>query len=298
MPARVHHDRCMGRVILGSEAIARGEITRGQLRSRYRAIYRDVYQPREAKPSLHANTVGAWLWSQRNGVITGRAASALHGARWVDDDAPVELLWANNRPPTRIITRRDRIDEDEIVHIDGLPVATLQRTAFDLGRYLPRGIAVAHLDALACATGVTAEEVLPLADRYKGARGVRRFREVIQLMDAGGQSPKETWLRLLLIDAGFPRPQTQIPVYDREYGWAYIDMGWEDLLIGLEYDGEQHRTDPRRYAKDIAKHRMLQRRNWIIIRVISEHRVSQIIGWTRDARSRREREARAVNSAA
>ncbi len=33
-------------------------------------------------------------------------------------------------------------------------------------------------------------------------------------MDAGAQSPKETWLRLLLIDAGFPRPQTQIPVFD------------------------------------------------------------------------------------
>jgi hypothetical protein len=27
----------------------------------------------------------------------------------------------------------------------------------------------------------------------------------------GAQSPKETWLRLLLIQAGLPRPQTQIP---------------------------------------------------------------------------------------
>jgi len=288
----------MGEIILGSEAIASGEITRGQLRSRYRSIYRDVYEPREAKQSLRANTVGAWLWSRRQGVIAGRAASALHGARWVDEDTPVELLWANNRPPAGIITRRDRISDDEIVQVDGLPVATPQRTAFDLGRYLPRGLAVAHLDALACATGVTAHEVLPLANRYKGARGVRRFREAIHLMDAGGQSPKETWLRLLLIDAGFPRPQTQIPVYDDEYGWAYIDMGWENLLIGVEYDGDQHRTDPRRYSRDIAKHRMLHRRNWIIIRVINEHHPNQIIDWIHDARARRERDARAANSAA
>ena len=278
--------------------MARGEVTRGQLRSRYRAIYPDVHMQREVEQSLHASTVGAWLWSRRQGVITGRAASALYGARWIDDDTPVELIWANNRPPRGIITHRDRIADDEIVHIDGMPVATLQRTAFDLGRYLPRGKAVAHLDALACATGITANEVLPLCDRYKGARGVRRFREAIQLMDAGAESPKETSVRLLLIDAGFPRPCTQIPVYDKEYGWAYIDMGWEDLLIGVEYDGEQHRTDPRRYAKDIAKHRMLQRRNWIIVRVIKDHRSNQIIDWVQDAWARREREPKAANNAA
>jgi hypothetical protein len=288
----------MGSIILASEAMARGEITRGQLRSRYRPLYPNVHVQRETEQSLHANTVGAWLWSRRQGVITGRAASALHGAQWVDDDTPIELVWANNRPPRGIITRRDRIADDEIVLVDGLPVATRQRTAFDLGRYLTRGRAVAHLDALACATGLSADEVLPLADRYKGSRGVRRFREAIQLMDAGGQSPKETWVRLLLIDAGFPRPQTQIPVYDKEYGWAYIDMGWEDLLIGVEYDGEQHRTDPRRYSRDIAKHRMLQRRNWIIIRVINEHRSHHIVGWVHDAWARREREPRAANSAA
>lgn len=292
------HDRCMGRVILGSESIARGEVTRGQLRSRYRRIFRDVYEPREAEPSLRANTVGAWLWSGRQGVITGRAAASLHGAKYVDDGTPVELVFANNRPPKGIVTRRDRIADDEVVPIHGLPVATVQRTAFDLGRYLPRGVAVAHLDALARATGITAEEVLPLGDRYRGARGVRGFRDAIHMMDAGGHSPRETWLRLLLIDAGFPIPQTQIPVYDREYGWAYIDMGWPDLLIGLEYDGEQHRKDSDQYARDIAKHRMLQRRNWIIIRVIKGHRPIQVIDWVRDAESRREREARAVSSVA
>jgi hypothetical protein len=288
----------MGRIFLGTEAIERGELTRGQLRSRYRSIYRDVYIPRDAEQSLHTSTVGAWLWSGRRGVITGRAASALHGDRWVDDGTPVELLCANNRPPTGIITRRDRIGDDEIVRVDGIPVAAAQRTAFDLGRYLPRGVAVAHLDALARATGLTAHDVLPLAERYKGARGVRRFREAIDLMDPGGHSPKETWLRLLLVDSGFPRPQTQVPVYDTEYGWAYIDMGWEDLLIGLEYDGDQHRTDPRRYAMDIAKHRMLSRRNWIILRVIKEHRPHQIINWVREAWSRREREAMVANRAA
>ena len=57
-------------------------------------------------------------------------------------------------------------------------------------------------------------EVLLLAKRYRGARGLRRLKEALPLVDGGAASPKETWLRLLLIDAGFPRPTTQILVLD------------------------------------------------------------------------------------
>jgi len=56
--------------------------------------------------------------------------------------------------------------------------------------------------------------VLALTRRHKGARGVRRPTAALSLMDPGAQSPKETWLRLLLIDAGFPPPATQIPVHN------------------------------------------------------------------------------------
>jgi hypothetical protein len=138
----------MDRVFLGSEAIASGNITRGQLRSRYRAIYPDVYEPKAVKPSLHANTTGAWLWSKRRGVITGRAAAALHGALWFDEAAPVELMWQNCNPPPGIVCRDERFTCDEVVEIDDMAVATIERTAFDLGRHLPRGAAVSHLDAI------------------------------------------------------------------------------------------------------------------------------------------------------
>ena len=73
------------------------------------------------------------------------------------------------------------------------------------------------------------------------------------LMDAGAQSPKETWLRLLLISGGFPRPQTQIPLYDNGYPFAHLDMGWEDIKLAVEYDGDQHRADRVRYVKDIRR---------------------------------------------
>lgn len=289
----------METTFVGSEALARGELTRGRLRSAYRAVFPDVYQLRIAEPSLYSTTKAAWLWSKRRGVITGRAASALHGARWVDANTPIELIWTNNRPPPGIVTRNDRFRYEEVVELDGMPVATIQRTAYDLGRFLPRGSAVAHLDALANATGLKPEHVLPLTDRYKGVRGVRSCRNALALMDSGAQSPKETWLRLLLIDAGFPRPTTQIPVVDHdELPFAYLDMGWEDVMIAVEYDGDQHRSDRTRYVWDIRRLERVRRRGWLHIRVIKEDRPRDVLDRVRDAWAQREAEGRVVKDVA
>jgi hypothetical protein len=285
----------MGDVIVGSQSVLAGTITRASLRWNYRAIFPDIYVPKDVEPTLAVRTRGAWLWSRRRGVITGRAAAALHGARWVDDATEIELLWANNHCPDGIITRRERIAPGEITWIDGMPVATPARTGLDLGRYLPRDIAVAHLDALASATGVTAEEILDLTYRYKGRHGVRLCREAVELVDAGAQSPQETRLRLLLIDKGFPPPQTQIPVID-QYGFefAYLDMGWKDMRIAVEYDGDHHRTDTDQYRWDARRLRKLSDAGWIVVRVMAGDRNDEVIAWVEQAWDRRQREAMAV----
>ncbi len=103
----------------------------------------------------------------------------------------------------------------------------------------------------------------------KGHRNIRRARHALTLVDAGSESPRETWLRLLLIQAGYPPPQTQIPVYG-PYGElvGIVDMGWEDIKIALEYEGEHHRTNSRVFNNDIARHEtMTTDLDWIAIRV-------------------------------
>ena len=283
----------MDDIFLGSEAIARGELTRGRLRAAYAPIFRDVYQPRDAAPSLYASTKAAWLWSKRRGVITGRAAAALHGSQWVDDDVPIELIWENHRPPKGIITHNDRFTVDDVVEIDGMPVVTVPRAALDLGRFLPRLTAVQQLDALARATGLTAADVRPLTEDFRGAHGVRCCREALELMDAGAQSPKESWLRLLLIDAGYPPPKTQIPVFDDHgHAFAYLDMGWDDVKIAVEYDGDQHRTDRDQYAWDVIRLRKILYRNWLHIRVINEDSQRDILDRVQAAWALREAAAR------
>jgi len=128
--------------------------------------------------------------------------------------------------------------------------------------------AVAMIDALARTTRLNVEDVQFLAERYKGHRNIRRARHALTLVDAGAESPRETWLRLLVIEAGYPRPQTQIPVYG-EYGElvAVVDMGWEDVKIALEYEGEHHRISRAQFQRDIERYEALAELGWIAIRV-------------------------------
>ena len=136
---------------------------------------------------------------------------------------------------------------------------------------------MARLDALMRATPFSIEDVLVIAKRRPGARGIRQLRELLPLVDGGAASPKETWLRLLLIDAGLPKPTTQIPVANNGHLIAMLDMGWEDFQVAAEYDGDQHRTDRKQYVKDLRRIPEIQRRGWIFIRVIAEDRETDII---------------------
>ncbi|ORA15132.1 hypothetical protein [Mycobacterium arosiense] len=277
----------MGKVFIGSEAVAAAMLTDYQLRRWHRPIFRDVYVPKRHEPTLDERIYGAWLWSRRRAVISGVAASALHGARWVDTSAAIELVARSARPQAGLIVRNEVLGADEMTTIRRLPVTSVARTAFDLGRHLPCGLALARLDALMHAAPFSFEDVAVLAKRHRGARGLRRLREVLPLVDGGAASPKESWLRLLLIEAGFPKPATQIPVND---GWrtlSLLDMGWEEFMVAVEYDGDQHRTDRKQFVKDINRLARLTDMGWIVIRVVAEHRPEEIVERTRRALMRR-----------
>jgi hypothetical protein len=270
----------------GVEAIVGGRLTRSQLRWNYTAVYPGVYLRNGAERTIHVNAVAAWLWTGRSGVIAGRAAAALHGARWVDASTPIEIIAEHTRKRGGVIVREERIGADEITYVGELPVTTVTRTALDLARHLPRDAAVAHLDALAAATGVLPIDALALAARYPGARGIRRARIALALMDGGAQSPKETWVRLVLIDGGLPRPRTQIRVSD-DVNEAFIDMGYDEPMVGFDYEGAHHSKDRGQYVYDIGRAEFVERQGWLDIRVVAEHSRYFILHRAREAFARR-----------
>ena len=106
---------------------------------------------------------------------------------------------------------------------------------------------------------------------------------MLPLVDRGAESPRETWLRLLLVDAGLPQPTTQVRVFDGQSLIKVLDLGWEDYLVGAEYDGDHHRTDRRVYAKDVRIKRKVARMGWNVTYVIKEDRPNEVIRSVRDA---------------
>lgn len=269
---------------IGSEALAAGTISWYELGKYYSAIMPNVYLDKRLQPTLRQRVVAAWLWSGRRAVIAGAAASALHGAKWVDADALVELIWRNARAPTGVKTRDELLLDGEVARLGDLDVTTKERTAFDFGRRGTLVQAVARLDALANAADFKINDVLELADRHPHTRGLRQLEKALDLIDPGAQSPKETWLRLLLIDAGFPRPSTQIPVLGADgYPRYFLDMGWEDIMLAIEYDGEQHRVSRDQFVKDVERLEYIQRVGWTHIRVLAGHRARDVIRRVRQA---------------
>lgn len=276
----------MGEPFLGSEALSARRLTPYALRSRFVAMHPDVYIATGAEASAITRAKAAFLWTRRGGVIAGQSAAAIHRAKWVDARRPAEVLWRNRRSPVGIQVWSDEVADDEIELLDGIRVTTPARTALDIACRYPLGKAVAAIDALARATHLKLADVDLLAERHKGRRGIRNARKVLDLVDPGAESPRETWLRLLVIRHGFPPPRTQITLHN-EYGAcvAVLDMGWEEIKLALDYDGEHHR-DPIRFNKDIRRHDEVTELGWTDIRVTSLDTEAVIVArltreWTR-----------------
>ncbi|UXA19336.1 type IV toxin-antitoxin system AbiEi family antitoxin [Mycobacterium sp. SMC-4] len=273
---------------IGSEALRAGRLTRHRLRTDFQPIYPDVYL-RPGDPFTAATRAqAAWLWTRREGVVAGRSAAALHGAKWTDPRWPADLLWTNRRAPRGVRVWSDRLADDEIQVCGGITVTTPERTALDIACRYPPLHAVTVLDALTRATRLKAADVDVLTERYKGRRDIRRARESLDLLDGGAESPQETRIRLMVIRNGFPRPETQIPVYD-DFGAlvAVLDMGWKDLKIAIDYEGDHHRSTREEFNKGIRRHDAVTELGWDDIRVTALDSEGGVIGRLADSWRRR-----------
>ncbi|CAN5490675.1 hypothetical protein BH11ACT6_BH11ACT6_24170 [soil metagenome] len=241
-----------------------------------------VHIARTVVPTLYDRTEAAWLWSDRQAIVAGSAAAALHGAKWVDNAVDIDLLYASTKLPSGVRVHRGRVFDGEVFVSNGMLVTTAARTGYDLGRLGE----VSDVDALLKATGINTDDIKAVAAQHRAAPGLRLLEKTLALVDAGAESPRETGLRLLLQRSGLPSVQTQIVVRD-EFGVfvARLDMGWPEMKLAVEYDGDQHRTDRKQYVRDMRRLEALTRLGWVVIRVIKEDSDTQIIRKIREARA-------------
>ncbi|GAA3888689.1 hypothetical protein GCM10022381_33200 [Leifsonia kafniensis] len=147
------------------------------------------------------------------------------------------------------------------------------QTWLDLGPVLKRNDLVAVADFL-CAgkhPRYQPSELVAAAERVPGRRGVRALREAASLARARVDSPKETETRLLILDAGLPEPVVGFEVLGVNLPFnPHVDLSWPAFKVCAEYEGEEHRTDRRRFRSDITRRERLEDVKWRVIRVTDD----------------------------
>jgi hypothetical protein len=108
------------------------------------------------------------------------------------------------------------------------------------------------------------------AELVPGSRRVRRARELVELADGRAESPPESWVRLILHDAGVPAPVLQHEVRVGARVVARLDMAWPEVKLYLEYDGrEAHSTDAA-FLRDRRRQNDLLALGWVCLRFTAE----------------------------
>ncbi|MGH3425226.1 MAG: hypothetical protein ACRDO8_10880 [Nocardioidaceae bacterium] len=138
--------------------------------------------------------------------------------------------------------RQAILDPRDIVEMEDILVTAPLRTTSDLLRRLWRPYALAAGDGMARAVLVDSPQIVDYVDELRGFRGGPQARELAPLIDPKAESPGESWQRMRIIDAGLPRPETQIHVVDEFGRDRYFDMGYREQLVASEYDGREFHT--------------------------------------------------------
>lgn len=198
------------------------------------------------------------------------------------DDYAAFVHGASTRPPARrhelrpmylvqhsryrsretyaIVRQSTNIPPEDIMEIDGLLLTTPVRTTSDLLRLDFRPHALAAGDAMARAKLVTMEQVSGFVAELHRLPGLAQAQQLSLLIDPRAESPGESWQRCRILDAGFPRPELQLPVMDSYGIERRLDMAYEEVLAASEYDGREFHTADSDVSKDIHRRDDLSRR--------------------------------------
>jgi GNAT superfamily N-acetyltransferase len=204
-------------------------------------------------------------------VLWGPTAAKLHGCTAVRATAVHVAVPYNrwSRPQRGLTIRHGRISADDVCELDGLPAMTIEAAVCELLCTARPRLALACADQAMAAqpaeqragfAAAVADHLARRADR----RGVRQATGLLELISADAESPRESWLRLLAVTAGFPPPVVQHPICDLDGRTVWrLDLAWPQLLIALEYDGYEAHLG--RARQDQVRDEDLRRRGWLVV---------------------------------
>lgn len=103
--------------------------------------------------------------------------------------------------------------------------------------------------------------------------GIRKLREARALIRIGSSSPKESELRLVLATGGrLPTPELDYDVYDSDGRFlGCSELAYPRFRVAVEYEGDYHRTERKRWLRDIDKYQAYAAAGWRVAQVTAAH---------------------------
>lgn len=218
----------------------RSKIRRGELERLRRGVYRSA--PAPALEVRHRQLIDAALTViDPTTVVSHVSAGVLHGlpvpTSSLDRATVTRRLPGHGKWGQRLIVRNSRLDDDEVVDLDGVLTTTLARTASDLARTSHFEWGVAGCDA-ALGQDLERSALTTAVGRHPRLHGVARARRVVDFADGFAESPAESLSRVAMDRVGVPRPVSQFEIHDDAGEFiARCDFGWPHLMLVGEIDG-------------------------------------------------------------
>jgi hypothetical protein len=223
-----------------SERVVRG--------SRFRRVFRGVYVRAEVVDSTRLRFDAVRRLSDRTWAMC-HTAGELHGA-----PVPAHPAIHVGLPPGTDCLRSSEIAAHRpvvmpaTVVVDGRRAATPEDTFRQLAAYLDLVDLVIVGDALVRLGRTSTRRLRDAAAGHVG-RGSCLARRAAALVRARVDSPMETRLRLLIVLAGLPEPETGRQALDSAGGWiATPDLSYPAQRVALEYDGAHHAEARQRHG--------------------------------------------------
>ncbi|MGI8521690.1 MAG: hypothetical protein ACR2K3_00030 [Nocardioides sp.] len=263
-------------------------------------IFRGVYCRADVPLTIDLRAAALALVLPGHAVVCDHTAAWLLGvdvqpAAGMDGPLDIDVVYVENHYPTErsgVFGGKRDLQDEEIWVVGGVRVTSPARTACDLASRRGRRPALAALDAIMRAFGLTTHDYRKILPRYRGRRGCVQLRELIEYAVPDAESPRESWVRMEIIDAGLPVPKPQVWVDVPGHGRARLDLAYRGRRVGVEYDGEEFHTSEEDKLADKERRGALRDDRWIII-VVGQH---DFDGERRDAWLRELAEALAERS--
>lgn len=240
-----------------------------------RRVIRGVYVPSALGDSIELRSRAVALMLPPGHVACDRTAAWLHGVEvypYADHDGVPEIEMCRGPGHPASISRgvgghRRTLVASEVTNLGDVPVTTPLRTAVDLACVLERRDAMAALDAFRRLHGVSRGALATLARRrFRGRRGIVQARFLIEHSDARAESPRESWTRIAIIDAGLPAPEPQVWITVEGVPTYRIDLAYRRKRIAIEYDGyEDHQADEESIRATAERREWLRAHGWNVI---------------------------------